>query len=104
MFLFPIGDASAFSPFQINYNFTDETQVESYQPLDKDLRTCAQPVPGEIIVLTRLGTVRCNQICWKAISWSKTGLLWVHMNHIKSAATHFLDMLGQIKWQDSQID
>ena len=53
MFLFPTGDASAFSPFQINYNFTDETQVESYQPLDKDLRTCAQPVPGEINVLIK---------------------------------------------------
>ena len=39
---------SAFSPFQINYNFTDEPQIENYQPLDKDLNTCAQPVPGKV--------------------------------------------------------
>ena len=39
---------SAFSPFQINYNFTDEPQIENYRPLDKDLNTCAQPVPGKV--------------------------------------------------------
>ena len=41
-----IGDVHAFSPFQIDYLFTDETQVEDYHPLNKNLRTCSEPLPG----------------------------------------------------------
>ncbi len=42
-----VGDASAFSPFQINYIFSDEAQVNGLEPIDKTLRTCNQPIPGE---------------------------------------------------------
>ena len=38
-------------------------------------------------------TVRCNQYHWKAILRSKTGLFWAYIDHLKSAAAHFLKIL-----------
>ena len=40
-----------------------------------------------------LYAVRCNPNHWNAILWSKTGLLWAHISHLKSAATQFLEIV-----------
>ena len=40
-----------------------------------------------------LCTVRSNQNNWKALLWSKTRLLWAHIIHLKSAATHFFKIV-----------
>ena len=34
-----------------------------------------------------------NQNHWKAIAFSKTGLFWAHINHLKSDAKHFFNIL-----------
>ena len=42
-----IGDVNAFSPFQISYLFTDNHEpIDGHKPNDRDLRTCADPIPG----------------------------------------------------------
>ena len=42
-----IGDVHAFSPFQINYLFTDDHEpIDGHKPNDRNLRTCADPIPG----------------------------------------------------------
>ena len=45
-----IGDISAYSPFQINYTFTDDAKIDKYEPLNKDLNTCAVPIPGKVLL------------------------------------------------------
>ena len=42
-----IGDVHAFSPFQISYLFTDDHEpIDGHKPNDRNLRTCADPIPG----------------------------------------------------------